>query len=192
VPQWFRWGRRAPKSFGGTSDFPGREVAVLRLVADLREHSDFQNDDLHQVVGTLEEHMPELQSDFTNLVLQHLGSRYVGGRVVMREGSIILLAPVHSVTEGILYYVGLRQALEWLMQDFRSVVRRWFRRHTGASMTIAHAVVVPQPPLEEAEISAMSHGGRAHDQLLVYLIASHAVLLAAILAAGAVLLAHTV
>lgn len=178
-------GRRHP-------DFPaGEEIAVLRLVIEGPESSDMPDELLYRTIPELEEHVPELQREFAELVDEHLGSSFAGGRIAMHEGSIVLLAPVHSVADGIVYYVALRQALEWLLRDMRAVVNRWLRRYGRGPMRVSRTRVVPRPPLEAAEVSASARL-KVADPLLTYLVASHAVLLLALLATGAVLLAHTV
>jgi hypothetical protein len=178
-------GRRLP-------DLPaGEEVAVLRLVIDGLDSSDMPDERLYLAIPELEEHVPELQREFAALVAEHLGSSFVGGGIAMHEGSIILLAPVRSVADGIVYYVALRQALEWLLRDLRAAVNRWLRRYGRGPMRVSGARVVSRPPLEAAEMSAFGRA-RTTDPLLAYLVASHAVLLLALLVIGGVLLAHTI
>lgn len=175
------------------SDGPGPEVALLRLEADTLDQSDFPRDFLPRIVSELEEHLPELERQCADMVRQHLGSRYVPGRILIEEGSIVLLAPIHSVTEAVVYYVGLRQALEWLLRDFRAAVNRWLRRAAHAPIRVTDSALVPRPSLTDAEIARSYPRERASgDPLLAYLVASHAVLLAAVLTAGGVLLAHLI
>lgn len=193
---WWRLRRGSQKARGslgrGLPDLPpGEEIAVLRLVIEGPESSDIPDELLYRTIPELEAHVPELQREFVELVVEHLGSNFAGGRIAMHEGSIILLAPVRSVADGIVYYAALRQALEWLLRDMRAVVNRWLRRHGRGPMRVSGAWVVSRPPLEAAEISA-SGRSKATDPLLAYLVASHAVLLLAFLAAGAVLLAHAI
>jgi hypothetical protein len=78
------------------------------------------------------------------------------GRILIEEGSILLLAPIHSVAEAVIYYVGIRQALELLLRDFRAAVNRWLRRAAHAPLRVIHSTMILKPPLANAEI-AWSH-----------------------------------
>lgn len=174
-------------------DGPGPQVALLRLEADLPDQSDFPREALPRIVSELKEHLPELERECAAMVSQYLGSEYESGRIQIREGSIVLLAPIHSAAEAVLYYVGLRQALELLLRDFRAAVNRWFRRSVQVQLEVTHSALVRRPPLTKAEIArGYPTEPDARDLLLTYLVASHAVLLAAVLAAGGVLLARVI
>lgn len=192
---WWRF-RRGHTGYDlgkGRPDGLGPQVALLRLEADLPDQSDFPREALPRIISELEEQLPELERECAEMVSQYLGSGYEPGRIQIREGSIVLLAPIHSAAEAVLYYVGLRQALELLLRDFRAAVNRWFRRSVHVQLQVSHSAVVRLPPLTKAEI-ARSYPSEAagRDLLLTYLVASHAVLLTAVLTAGGVLLAHVI
>jgi hypothetical protein len=195
IMAWWRLRRGSQTvrgSLGRLPDLPGgEEIAVLRLVIEGLDASDLPDESLYRAIPELEEHVPELQREFAELVVEYLGPSFAGGRIAMHEGSIVLLAPVRSVADAIVYYVGTRQTLEWLLRDMRALVNRWLRRYGHAPMRVSSTQVVPRPPLEAAEAS-VSGKPEATDSLLAYLIASHAVLLLALLATGAVLLAHAI
>jgi hypothetical protein len=192
---WWRF-RRGRTGFGLSqkkSDGPGPEVALLRLEAEVLEESDFPRGLLPRIITELEEHLPELELQCADMVRQHLGPRYMPARILIEEGSIVLLTPIHSVAEAAIYYVGLRQALELLLRDFRSAANRWLQRSTHAQIRVVRSVLVPRPPLEDAEIaSAYPREHDTRDLLLTYLVASHAILLVAVLTAGGFLLAHVI
>lgn len=192
---WWRF-RRGHTGFDlgqGKPDGLGPQVALLRLEADPLDQSDFPREVLPRIIPELEGHLPELEREFAEMVSQYLGSGYKPGQIQIREGSIVLLAPIHSAAEAVLYYVGLRQALELLLRDFRGAVNRWFRRSVHVQLQVTHSALVQRPSLTKAEIArSYPTEPAARDLLLTYLVASHAVLLAAVLTADGVLLAHVI
>jgi hypothetical protein len=169
------------------------EVAQLRLIAELPEGPDGPPELTRRLIAELEEGLRELEAEYSELVMQHLGPGYVPGRLSLEEGSILLIAPIHSVAETVVYYVAARQALEYLLRDFRATVNRWFRRfaHIPVSIRVTQANVVVRPILREA---SRTTGPQVfnRDALLTYLVVSHAVMLLALLTAGAFLLAHVI
>jgi hypothetical protein len=166
------------------------EVAVLELTIDFPGPDHPGDRIIPEIIRDLEEFMPELESEVARLVTRQLGDQFVVGRMELQEGSILLLAPIRSVADAIVYYVGARQALEWLIRDVRRAVNRWLRRRAHGPMRVTSSNVIFRPVLEVAEMAALQDRRPRHDALLMYLIASHALLLVAILVAGAFLLAH--
>ena len=168
------------------------EVAVLQFTIDFPGSSDVREDRLSDVISDLEDFMPELEREASGLVTRQLGTQFNLGRMEMQEGSILLLAPIHSVADAVIYYVGVRQALEWLARDVRRVVNRWLRRRAHGPMRVTSSNVVPRAVLEFAEMAVLADKGPRSDALLAYLIASHALLLVSLLVAGGFLLAHVI
>ncbi len=184
------WPFRRRSSIAGAVDDGWREVIVLRLVIDVAEESDLIDDRPSHVITQLEEHMPELEEELRDLIERQLGPEFAPGKLSMHDGSIVLVAPIRSIADAVLYYVGLRQAFEWLLRDFRSLVNRWVGRHARIPMRVRSATVIQRQSLREPDSPARLRTTR--NPLLTYLIVSHALLLATLIAGSAVLLAHAV
>jgi hypothetical protein len=165
------------------------EIAIMEFEIDVRPNADMRSEDtLDRALEDIREGLSHLEDQLDTLVTRDLGPAYRVGKVVVEEGSILVLVPI--LAEATVYYVAARQLLEYLRRDMRRLVDRWLRRHSP-HVEVRQDVLVRRPPLVEAgELSDRIRRRWRDDLLLQYLVVSHAFLLVSLATASGFLLAH--
>src|SRR5688572_24815979 len=101
-------------------------VATLELTVNTFD-DDHEEADFSHLAKQLVELEPELKTELNDAVRRRLGSAYAVRTVRIEEGSIFFFAEIVLVGKVLIAYGALRQALEYLLGDFRRIVGRLVR-----------------------------------------------------------------
>jgi hypothetical protein len=159
---------------------------VRAMQRHLSEDPNAPGDDLDgPLLRFTEEHYGELEADVSRAARWFFGdSAYV--TITYGPGGSVIVEIAVAVLAGIAAYKTAVETLGWFYQHVSSVVRRFFGRFEAQAGVNSPIFVVVEGSFVPGPAVTRSHGGVVEtlwsDPLLMYLMASHAVLLALVIA----------
>lgn len=163
--------------------FGSREDAGRPLIGEVctvHLRVDFMDSDEPRLWSLVSEGEAVLREKFSAALRMRLGRQFEIRSVTFGRGSIEIMVVVAAIGAFIVGYGELRDGLDHLVNDMRTILRQFFGRSTRGGSIYVSGGWAPGPVLFQI---APSHGGVFSDSrlviiMLVYILSSHALLLA--------------
>lgn len=151
---------------------PGNELCTIYITVDF---TDFDEPSLWSLVS---ESAGDLRAECSEAVFRRLGPRFEIKSMTFARGSVEIVAIIGAIGTFVANYGGLREGIDYLVGDMRSTVQAFFGRRVPTSGFVS-ARWSPGPMLSQPTRTGLSWlTALPSDIVLLYLLFSHAVLLA--------------